>query len=237
MIKILVYEDNNDDLVRLLNLIELFFQRNQIEISVESFSYNTHDLSSLIYYDIIFLDMELENETGIQFGEKILNINPNAIIIITSAYPQYLIDGYKIEAKRFFLKPIDQALFNHEMSTLLKSSAFKQHYGFIDKRISDFKILYKDILYIEFYDRATLLHLISGKIIRCPYSLKYWLQLLEGKGFSQPYRSYIVNLTYVIGFTNDERDIFLTDNERIPISKNFKKKFETEYYQYLHTIL
>ena len=90
----------------------------------------------LIKYDIIFLDIELEDKNGIEIGHEIRKKYPDLIIIIISRHPQYLIEGYRIDAKRYLLKPIDKKLFDIEMESILKSSSFKQHFGFYNKKYS-----------------------------------------------------------------------------------------------------
>lgn len=57
-------------------------------------------------YDLIFLDIELGDYNGIEIASKIRTYNRSSIIIITSSFKKYLIDGYKIEAKRYLIKPI-----------------------------------------------------------------------------------------------------------------------------------
>lgn len=237
MIRILIYEDDIREKDNLLRLIDDYFTQSHIEYDVDWSNKFTDDYSTLLHYDLVFLDIELGNGNGIDFGIEVHKAIPNVFIIITSKYPQYLIDGYKVEAKRYFLKPIDQNSFNYEMSTLLFSSPYKQRFSFFDPKVSKFKICYRDIYYVEFVGRVTFLHLINGKEIRCQYSLKQWNQMLYDKGFSQPYKSFIVNLSYVTGFSDDEKDILLTNNERIPISRHYKKAFEEDYYRNLHSIL
>ena len=59
-------------------------------------------------YDFIFLDIQLENINGIDFARRVREKNRDSIIVITSNYQKYLIEGYTIEAQRYFLKPIEK---------------------------------------------------------------------------------------------------------------------------------
>ena len=67
---------------------------------------------------------------------------------------------------------------------------------------------------MDFQDRVTLLHLKDGHVLKTPYTLKYWIDKLSDKGFSQPYRSYVVNLYQVSGFSKDKKDLVLLNDEK-----------------------
>ena len=65
----------------------------------------------------------------------------------------------------------------------------------------------------------------------------HWIEKLSNKGFGQPYKSFLVNLDYVSGFSSDGKDIIMNNGEKIPLSKNFKKSFTNQYFANLHNIL
>ena len=102
------------------------------------------------------------------------------------------------------------------------STSFKQQYGFFDKNISQYKIHYKDMLYIEFLNRHTIIHFVNNIEKKTTYPLKHWIEKLSNKGFGQPYKSFLVNLDYVSGFSSDGKDIIMNNGEKNPLSKNFK---------------
>lgn len=60
-------------------------------------------LKDLLKHDFLFLDIKLENKNGIELGIQIKEEFPNLHIILTSAFKEYLEDGYKTKADRFFL--------------------------------------------------------------------------------------------------------------------------------------
>jgi len=107
-------------------------------------------------------------------------------------------------------------------------ATFQKYMGFYD-----YKIHYDKILYVEFLNRATVLHFLNGVQIKTSYPLKYWIEKLTEYGFAQPYKCYVVNLKYISGISKDERDLFLSNNEKIPLSKFYKKTFTDNYYRSL----
>ena len=70
--------------------------------------------------DLLFLDMEINEENGIDIGLELQELKHDCRIIITTSYSKYAIDGYKIHADRYFIKPINQLEFNLEMEAIIK---------------------------------------------------------------------------------------------------------------------
>ena len=118
MIKILICEDDLKDRKILIEYLCSYFKANKIDIEIDIL--NNYESSDYYEeYDFIFLDIQLENINGIDFARRVREKNRDSIIVITSNYQKYLIEGYTIEAQRYFLKPIEKAIFEEEMDKLL----------------------------------------------------------------------------------------------------------------------
>ena len=217
MIDILIIEDDEEQKNDLVNLIKKLFNQQCLEYDIKWASKLFKNFDILNNFDIIFLDVEIDNGNGIEFAKKFRESNPDLLIIITSQFPQYLINGYSIDAKRYFLKPIDQKIFEIEMTNVLTSS-FKKQLGFYDPKIASFKIFYNNILYVEFVDRVTMIHFTNGSVLRCQYNLKYWIEKLKNYSFSQPYDN--VN----IKFTKNDR-LKITNFDHIYSSRESRTSF------------
>lgn len=111
----------------------------------------------------------------------------------------------------------------------------QQNNGFINQRISNEKILFSDILYIDTYNRKTRIHFTNGKILNTSLTMKEWVASLDSEIFNQPHKSYIVNLTYISSIS--DKDLYLINNEIIPISRNIKKQFQQHYIDILPRLL
>lgn len=233
MIKNLIIDDNTSDANKLCLLLRNFYSSKNIDNSIiigsekQIFDYDLKDI------DFLFLDIELNDNSGLDIGEKIREQNSKLVILITSNYPQYLIEGYKIDAKRFFIKPIDEQLFNYEMNKLVQHH-IEFNSGFIDYKISPHKIHFHKIIFIEFLDRSTILHFDNDKIIRTNYPLKYWIEFLLDQDFKQPYKCYLVNLKHVSSITKDGKHLYLSNGLKLPISRKYRKIFKEQYYSFLY---
>lgn len=232
--KILIYEDNKNDALKLCQCIDNFFKTKKIKYEIRYCSNKDELLQNIESYDLMFLDVELGNENGIEIGKELLTKNIDCRIILTSNYSKYLIDGYKIHADRYFLKPINQEEFNIEMQSVIKRY-FNNFLGIFNPKICKYKIYFKDILFIEHQNRKTYIHLLNAKVIECTYPLKYWLEKIADQPFAQSHKAFIVNLNYISGYKNNH--IILYNNVLIPLSRHFKNSFELSFKDNLHTII
>lgn len=197
--RILIIEDNDRDLKSLIKNIDLFFECRSCTYEIEVYQDNKNLLETLNSYDLVFLDVELGDENGIEVALKIREVNQDIRIIITSNHTKYSIEGYKVQANRYFVKPIKQNDFNIELENVL--SRYLQNFkGFIDERISKQKIYYNTILYIVIIGRKTQINFLNGEVLITPYSIKKWLYDLHNLPFVQIHKSFIINLNYTSSF-------------------------------------
>ncbi len=221
-VKILIYDDNLVDVKHLIECITNYFQKDNINSEIDICPDSLFLENNIYNYDFLFLDIELGQENGIQLGKIVKKKHKNCHIIITSKYKKYLIDGYSIKADRYLLKPISQNQFNIDFG-----SVFLEYYSetisIYDPKISKKRIYLKDILYIEYYDRHSVIKLTDKSEIITPYPLQYWIQKLDSYSFGQCYRSYIVNCNYVVDVGKDY--VLLINGEKIYLSRRLKKSF------------
>lgn len=108
MLNVLIIDDDLKDSKDLEKLCIHYFNKRNIDHKISIELKLNENLDTLSNVDILFLDVEIRNNNGIEFSKKLRKVYPELMIIITSKYSQYLIDGYSIDAKRYFLKPIDE---------------------------------------------------------------------------------------------------------------------------------
>lgn len=229
----LIYDDCQADIANLQTLLKKYSKRSCIEFDIDLCNTTEYLYNNIDKYDFLFLDIEIGKENGIDIGKNLIKLNHNCRIIITSQYKKYLIQGYGIHADQYFLKPIQELEFNLEMDDEMYFYN-RKYSGFYDDNISKKKILFSEILYIDVYDRKTRIHFKNGKILSTHYTLKEWKDLLDKSIFVQTHKSYILNLFYVSAYS--KQDVYLINNEKIPVSRNMKKHFEDKYIEVLPRI-
>lgn len=232
--EILIYDNCIDDANKIIMLVSNLLDKKYIDYSLNICPSITYLFENIQKVDILFLDIELDEINGIQLGLEVKKLNPSCHIIITSQFNKYLIDGYKVQATRYFLKPINESEFNQEM-TIIINDYFKKFQKIFDEKICSVPVYVKDILYIEARNKQTILHMSNGHNLKTPYSLKYWLEKFENNFFAQSHKAFYINLNYISGIK--KTDVFLVNDELVPLSRNYKKSFELAYTAMLYEIV
>ncbi|PXV62330.1 DNA-binding LytR/AlgR family response regulator [Dysgonomonas alginatilytica] len=201
-------------------------------------SFNSAEAASMFMMgnqvDLVFLDIQMPGINGIEFAR---NIPKNTLIIFTTAYSEYALDSYEVEAIGYLVKPIeperlkkavDKAISYH---TLLLSEENKSvgnvedEYIFVKSDRRYFKVNLKDILFIEGLKDYVIIQLAEQRIIT-RMNLKTMHELLPKNNFLRINRSYIVNSTHIDSFDNN--DIFIQKYE-IAIGSFYRDSFFEEF--------
>ena len=193
--------------------------------------------------DIVFLDIEMPNQSGLD----ILEYFPNQInfkIIFVTAYNQYAIEAFKRSAVDYLLKPVDttelkaavekakQAIEAHNLNDQLNKLRDSLKQLSIDKIALEIPkgimfASHNDIVYFEADSMYTNVQLIDGKQKTICKPLKHFVEQLENNAmFFKCHRSYLINLKYVDELVKDDGDyLLMTNKKRIPISKSKRDQF------------
>ena len=232
--KVLLYEDDKHDREILKTRINNFLSEHKYKYELDECVSSKMLLDQACVYDFLFMDIELGSENGIDLGLKIRKKHKNCHIIITSNYTKYLIDGYKVKADRYLLKPISQELFDSEMAPVFLEY-YAENTTIYDEKISRYRIRLNDIVYIDFFDKNSYLVFDNGKKLKTPYPLYYWEEKLSKEYFARCYKSILVNLNYVD--TIVKNDIILVNKQKVPVSRFYRKQFEEKWLENIQRML
>ncbi len=179
--------------------------------------------------DLIFLDINMPEISGLSFAKS---INKNIKVIFTTAYREYAVDGFNLQAVDYLLKPISfqrilQAVNkylgeNTVVETSLATEIIQEKNDFIFVR-SDrkmVKINFSEINYIESLSDYIKFHL-KDKIIITRETISNIEAKLPQKEFIRIHRSYIVSISKINSFTNEFIEIH---KKALPISRSYKKE-------------
>lgn len=181
--------------------------------------------------DLIFLDVQMPELTGIQFL-KIINGKCN--VILTTAYSQYALDGYELDVADYLLKPI---AFDRFYKSVLKVQNTIQQVSpqapvkVIDNTINSFifvktehriqKIYLDDILYIEGLKDYISIFTKTERVITLQHMKKMEESLPAGR-FIRVHKSYIVSIDKIESI---ERSRIQIGNKIIPIGDTYRDNF------------
>jgi DNA-binding LytR/AlgR family response regulator len=196
-----------------------------------SSAFKAMDILASTKVDLMFVDINMPDLSGMEFV-KSLNNGPE--VVFTTAYSEYAIEGYKVNALGYLLKPISYADFLQSASKAQKyfnslnlakfQGQPEEEYLFVK---SDYKLLrvkFNEIRYIEGMREYVRIHTLSSKPIMTLMSMKSLEDKLPGDKFMRVHRSFIVNLNQV---TVVERNRIIFDKEvYIPVSEQYKERFQ-----------
>lgn len=184
--------------------------------------------------DLVFLDIQMPGITGIEFAGK---IPKRTLIIFTTAYSEYALDSYEVDAIDYLIKPIHPARFQKAAdkafayhSLLLREEkedieTAADEYFFVKSDRKFFKVNFEDILFVEGLKDYVILQLNDRRIITHK-SLKAIYDLLPKNLFLRVSKSYIVNTAHIEAFDNN--DIFI-GNYEIAIGNSYRDLFFEEF--------
>ncbi len=184
--------------------------------------------------DLIFLDIQMPVINGIDF----LKITPNLpMVILTTAYPSYALEGFDLDVLDYLLKPIT---FNRFLKAVNKANDFfglqrkslqtdvqvdtTEDFFFIKCDNKFEKIIYRKILFVQALQNYVTIYTEDKKYVSL-LSLKVVEQKLMNKGFIRVHKSYIVSKSKIDNMESHEISI---KSHRIPISRNYRKAVKEE---------
>jgi two-component system response regulator LytT len=181
--------------------------------------------------DLIFLDIQMPDLTGIEFI-RILTNRPK--VIFTTAYAKYALEGFKLEVVDYLLKPFNyeefltsvrkaQNLIELERKALKQVDANKE-FLFLKSEYKIRRINFNDIKYIEgLKDYVKVYTTHEDKPVLSLTSLKALESKLPRDKFMRIHRSFIVNLEKI---DTIERSRIVFGKVYIPVSEQYKEKFQ-----------
>lgn len=160
--------------------------------------------------DLVFLDIQMPGITGIEFART---ISKKTLVIFTTAYTEYALDSYEVDAIDYLIKPVeaerfqkavDKALSYHSLLLKEEKEAIEMvvtaDYFFVKAERRYFKVNFSDILFIEGLKDYVIIQLSDQRIIT-RMSLKAIFDLLPKSTFLRVNKSYIVNTGHIESLT------------------------------------
>lgn len=197
--------------------------------------------------DLLYVDINMPDMNGLDFVRSTDGMH---YIVFTTAHPEFAIEGFKLNAIDYLLKPFSYDDFMKATNKIISlvdlverchaaESAIAQNEAEAsDKEVISVKADYKtqlvkvaDIVYLESAGEYVRLHIEGSSTITTLFRLKNMETSLPADSFLRVHRSYIVNLKRIASYTKGR--IFLDNGEYIPLGENYKDRF-LEYFNKLN---
>lgn len=216
-----------DDELPALKVIENFCNQVDFIDLPKTFNKPTEALKYLRKFpvDLLFLDINMPSLTGIELYKA---VKQDTMAIFTTAYSEYAVEGFNLNAVDYLLKPFTLERFMqavnkaHEYYNYIHQHVKKEKFLFIRADYSLIKINLSDILFIEGLDDYLKFHLANQKPIVARITMKAILQKLPETEFVRVHRSYIVSLNHIESLRNK---IITIAGEEIPVGSSYEESF------------
>lgn len=172
--------------------------------------------------DLIFLDINLPEMSGVSFLRSL--VHP-PLVIFTTAYPQYAVDGFDLEVVDFLLKPFSFERFCKAANKAREKIKTKSEVPLpskitvkSDRKI--YQIAVNDILFIESCGDYILLH-CTDKKLTIHGTLKSWEEKLSSSQFLKVHRTIIVNLQKI---EHIDGNTICMEGHKLPVSEQYREQ-------------
>lgn len=236
-----------DDSDEARSLLRLMIQIQTPEIEICGDASNADEGIELIRKfkpDVVFLDIEMPNKSGIQMIKEIPKELVPYEVIFTTAYNDYAIKAFRLSAIDYLLKPINEKHLHEAIEKVknkINSQQIIQKVNTLEDNLktgtkkklcvpmfNGFEYFNLDeIEYIEASGSYAIIHLINGKARTISKNLKYFNQTLDGQAdFIRVHRSYIIHLNHMKSFSKFGRGtIIMNSGTQIDLARERREEF------------
>jgi DNA-binding LytR/AlgR family response regulator len=183
--------------------------------------------------DLMFLDIQMPQITGIDF---LKSLNNPPLVIFTTAYPNYAVEGFELDALDYLLKPISFDRFLKAVNRAVEQIKLHKQaeaemvagedYFFVkaDKKLV--KVNHADILYIEGLKDYVIIRLEASRVITLQ-TMKSLEDKLPQQKFRRIHRSFIVNIDKIHAIIGNMVEVMEKGQARhLPIGKNYRDELQ-----------
>ena len=189
-------------------------------------------------FDLVFLDIQMEEMTGIDVAKRLRTRETQPEIVFISAVQEYVFDAFDVEAFHYLIKPVDTAKFAKVYDRVKMRIADKKK-NFLEteeaailsvkSKTRQYSLKMTDVLYVENQLKKLLIHTKEETIDL--YGAMKDIEAQTSDGFFRCHRGYLVNLGHIKSYSKDE--ILLDNGERIMIAKERYPEFIKAYMHFL----
>lgn len=181
-----------------------------------------------ISFDLVFLDVYLEEENGCLAAKDLRNENIQTDIILITTSEDYAVMGYDVSPLLYLLKPVKDAQLEYACDIFLKKHQPSQL--LLNLPGETLLLNISDLLYCEVFGHRVSLHLTSGSVRKIRYSLSDLEKLFPASMFARSHQSYLVNLSHISSIVRYE--LTLDTGQTLPISQSRYMELQNRFIQY-----
>lgn len=235
MIKIAFCDDDMEVLHQMNELLDRYWVERNEDITYAAFQSPFELLTEIekgIRPDILFLDVVMPGQNGMDVAKEIRQYDTNMKIIFLTSSPEFAVESYSVGAYFYQLKPIWEESFFRLMDAVLAECEKKKKNSLIMRSKDGItRIDLQQLEYCEVLGRKLLFHLQNGAVMESAGSLDDLAgQLMQYSNFFRPHRSFLVNMEYIQNISS--RSIKMVNDAEIPIPHGKCSEIKNTYMEY-----
>lgn len=235
MIKIAFCDDDMEVLHQMNELLDRYRVERNEDITYAAFQSPFELLTEIekgIRPDILFLDVVMPGQNGMDVAKEIRQYDTNVKIIFLTSSPEFAVESYTVGAYFYQLKPIWEESFFRLMDSVLSECEKKKKNSLIlHSKDGITRIDLQQLEYCEVLGRKLLFHLENGAVLESAGSLDDLAgQLMQYSNFFRPHRSFLVNMEYIQNISS--RSIKMVNDAEIPIPHGKCSEIKNTYMEY-----
>lgn len=235
MIKIAFCDDDMEVLHQMNELLDRYRVERNEDITYTAFQSPFELLTEIekgIRPDILFLDVVMPGQNGMDVAKEIRQYDTNMKIIFLTSSPEFAVESYSVGAYFYQLKPIwEESFFRLMDSVLAECEKKKKNSLILRSKDGITRIDLQQLEYCEVLGRKLLFHLENGAVLESAGSLDDLAgQLMQYSNFFRPHRSFLVNMEYIQNISN--RSIKMVNDAEIPVPHGKCSEIKNTYMEY-----
>ncbi|MCI6065073.1 LytTR family DNA-binding domain-containing protein [bacterium] len=235
MIKIAFCDDDMEVLHQMNELLDRYRVERNEDITYAAFQSPFELLTEIekgIRPDILFLDVVMPGQNGMDVAKEIRQYDTNMKIIFLTSSPEFAVESYSVGAYFYQLKPIwEESFFRLMDAVLAECEKKKKNRLILRSKDGITRIDLQQLEYCEVLGRKLLFHLENGAVLESAGSLDDLAgQLMQYSNFFRPHRSFLVNMEYIQNISS--RSIKMVNDAEIPIPHGKCSEIKNTYMEY-----
>lgn len=231
MIRVAICDDERQVVEELSEKVKEYLTKTHVSFELFTFQRGSALLESSRQFDLIFLDIQMDGESGMETARRLRETGREAFIVFITVLSEYVYDAFEVQASDYLLKPVDEQRFWRTMERICRNLQEREKSSLIisSKGNTCRAVLLREIYYCEAVNHKMHIHR-KNSVLECYMKMQELECRLDGR-FFKCHRSYLVNLEYVCGY--EEGLAILENGERVPVSRLRIQEFSKMMLQYM----
>jgi len=221
--RIAIVDDIESERKMLRNRLQI--QMNRLALHAEIFEYEQGktflDAAAQEPFTLVFLDIYLKNENGVDTAKALRSFDKSCILIFTTTSADHALEGFRVRALQYLVKPYTEAEISSLFDEIMERLPVQDSYIEVNAAGKTTRLRLSEILYAEHYQHYIYIRTADGGTIITRQTIREFAKSLNDERFFLCSQGLIVNLEYAESF--DGTDFILKNGKRILVSRSQSK--------------